>query len=142
MKKASMYLLMGMMSLAFLGACSDDDNKAPATQTGAVGAGGGGGTTTPTTGNTIKVNGVYDGRILGDRPTWRWDNPLLRMKDLPSQFTLDIPGCYDTMQVPNNGVRYDAPNGVTLKQSDGHPGIAVLAPSSCHSTQAYISYVK
>jgi hypothetical protein len=64
------------------------------------------------------------------------------MKDLPAQFTLDIPGCYNNIQVANNGVRYET-SGIVIKQSDGHPGISVLAPSSCKSTQpAVITYVK
>ena len=139
-KKTTMYLMIGMMSVALLGACSDDDDDTPATSTGATGSGAT--TSTPTSGQKVAAYGAYSGKLDDGRPVWRWDSPLLRMKDLPAQFTLDIPGCYNNIQAANNGVRYET-SGIVIKQSDGHPGISVIAPSSCKSTQqSVITYVK
>lgn len=138
-----MYLLMSIISLSLLGACSSDDDDAPATSTGAgTSSGDTTPSTTPTTGKEVKAYGAYSGPTNPDRPTWRWDSPVLTLKDLPSEFTLDIPGCYSDIQVKNNGIRYET-NGIVIKQSDGHPGIAVLAPNTCKSTEkAVITYIK
>ena len=91
---------------------------------------------TSSSGTTKKESGAYAGRYNGDRPTWRWGK---RMASFPKTFTLYIPGCYDGVTVANNGWRVET-RGIIIKQSDVHPGMAVVAPSSCHSRTAYVQY--
>ena len=91
--------------------------------------------TTTTSSSTNKVSGTYAGRTNPDRPTWRWDR---RMDSFPSTFKLVFEGCY-TVTVANNGTRWES-GATVVKQSDGYPGMAALAESSCYSTTAYVEY--
>lgn len=100
---------------------------------------------TPTTGSGTSVTtgtsgsnrayGSFAGRTNPNRPTWRWEK---RMSDFPATFKVVFEGCY-TVTVPNNGSRWQSGETV-VKQSDGYPGMAALAASSCNSTVAYATY--
>ncbi|MDR3088967.1 MAG: hypothetical protein LBU39_04020 [Desulfobulbaceae bacterium] len=153
MKRHNMYLLAGMLTLALVCGCDDDDDdeSVPATSGAAVSSpvvsssssDGGSTSATPTettpTQTTKTEYGAYDGRHNGDRPTWRWTRT---MRAFPATFTLNIPGCYSNIAVKNNGTRFVSSQGVIVKQSDvAGRGVAVVAPSSCRSTQkASITY--
>lgn len=80
--------------------------------------------------------GVYWGRHNGNRPTWYFQK---KMRDYPSSFRLDIPGCATGLQVSNNGHRWSS-GGYIAKQSDvSGRGLAVVAPAACGSRNAKIT---
>ena len=90
---------------------------------------------TPTVSGGKKEIGSYAGRTNPNRPTWRWDKP---MSAFPSTFRVVFEGCYD-VTVSNNGKRWES-GATVIKQSDGYPGMAALAESTCNSTTAYVVY--
>ncbi len=80
--------------------------------------------------------GSYHGRTNGDRPTWYFPK---KMSSYPSTFTVNVAGC-SSFRVLNNGKRW-VKGGYIVKQSDvSGRGLALLAPSSCGSRKATISY--
>lgn len=92
---------------------------------------------TETTYSGITEYGNYVGRTNGDRPTWYFSKTMSRY---PTTFELNIPGCATGVTVTNNGTRWES-GSYLAKQSDvTGRGLAVLAPSSCSSSTAYIVY--
>lgn len=80
--------------------------------------------------------GSYHGRTNGNRPTWYFPK---NMSQYPSTFTVSIAGC-SSFRVANNGKRY-VTGGYIVKQSHvSGRGVALLAPSSCGSRVATITY--
>lgn len=80
--------------------------------------------------------GSYHGRTNGDRPTWYFPR---NMSSYPSTFTVSVAGC-SSFRVINNGRRY-VTGGYIVKQSHvSGRGLALLAPSSCGSRKATITY--
>jgi len=94
--------------------------------------------TTPDSKQGKKEYGTYDSRTNGDRPTWRWSK---KMGSFPSTFWVTVDGCgISKAAVKNNGRRFEG-SGLVVKQSDvSGRGMAILAPSSCHSRTCYVSY--
>lgn len=93
-------------------------------------------TTKPTPVQSGSEKCSYSGRYNGDRATWYCSK---KMASYPSKITVKITGCF-TKTVPNNGTRYQD-SQLIVKQSDvSGRGMALVANSSCKSTEAYIEY--
>ncbi len=91
----------------------------------------------PITSDLTREDGKYHGRPNGDRPQWYFTKDL---KDYPKTIILDIPGCFDSKVINHDGIRYDV-DSLVLKQSDvAGRHMAILAPQSCKSEIATITY--
>lgn len=89
-----------------------------------------------TTSSGITENGRYVGRTNGNRPTWYFGKTMRRY---PSSFKFSVSGCA-SFTVKNNGHRWEG-GGYIVKQSDvSGRGMAALAPASCGSRTARVSY--
>jgi hypothetical protein len=81
--------------------------------------------------------GVFWGRPNGDRPQWYFSKDF---KEYPKTILLNIPGCYENTVINHNGIRYDVGN-LVFKQSDvANRHMVIVAPQSCKSDTASISY--
>jgi len=80
---------------------------------------------------------TYHGRYNGDRATWYAAKDL---KDYPQTFVIEIPGCTTFSVNAHDGKRVEH-KGYIVKQSDvAGRGLGVVAPQSCQSQDATISY--
>lgn len=80
----------------------------------------------------------YHGRHNGDRATWYAKNNL---KDYPQTFIVEIPGCTKFSVNAHDGNRIEH-TGYIIKQSEvAGRGLGLIAPQSCQSKDATISYV-
>ena len=80
----------------------------------------------------------YHGRHNGDRATWYAKKEL---KNYPQTFVIEIPGCMTFSVNEHDGKRIEH-GGYIIKQSDvPGRGLAVVAPQSCQSRDATLSYV-
>lgn len=80
----------------------------------------------------------YHGRHNGDRATWYAKKEL---KNYPQIFVIEIPGCTTFSVNEHDGKRIEH-GGYIIKQSDvTGRGLAVVAPQSCQSRDATLSYI-
>lgn len=88
----------------------------------------------------VREDGIWWGLHNGGRPTFYFTH---YMKHYPATFTLAMEGC-ETIEVVNNGHRFES-NNLIAKQSDvGGRGIAVTTQSGkcTASRKSYILYYK
>ena len=81
----------------------------------------------------------YRGRTNGNRPTFYAPRD---MKDYPSTFDVSIANCRSFTVNNNNGRRWEG-GGYIVKQSHvSSRGLALVAPASCNSSTAKITFVQ
>jgi len=94
-------------------------------------------TPTPTPGEGTVEKADYHGRYNGDRATWYLSK---KMSSYPKDFTVVVSACKTFEVKDNNGTRFEY-GGYIIKQSDvAGRGMAIVAPASCKSTEAYVKF--